>query len=124
LTAKIAPLTRVAREIRAQVDDRRYVGSVRSSRPTHRGQRRAKPIEQEPAMPSKLRQSLIIVASIVAVAFVIAGSERHAQHGANAVIGAVAWFTFLPGLLVLVALGVAAVATVARNARVARRGQR
>ena len=82
-----------------------------------------KRIEQESAMPSKLRQSLIIVTSVVAVAFVVAGSERHAKHGANAVIGAIAWFTFLPGLLVLAVVAAAAGITTVRHSRLVRRGQ-
>ncbi|MGH8888790.1 MAG: hypothetical protein ACRDV3_03405 [Acidothermaceae bacterium] len=75
-------------------------------------------------MPSKLRQLIIIVTSVVAIAFVVAGSERHAEHGANAVIGTIAWFTFLPGVLVLVVLAVTAGMITVRRGRLARRGQR
>ena len=59
-------------------------------------------------MRPSLRQLLYAVASYDVIAFVVAWSARHAKHGVGLVIGDIAWYSLLAGVLLLVALAVAA----------------
>lgn len=68
-------------------------------------------------MSLSLNRLLSIIAAITAVAFVVAGIVRHAKHGAGLVVGDVAWFTFLPGFVVTIALGIAAAVGLLRRRR-------
>jgi hypothetical protein len=53
-----------------------------------------------------LRGALVITVVAFAVAFLF----RHAKHGAGLVVGGIAWYSFLLGVLAVIVLAVAAVA--------------
>jgi hypothetical protein len=67
-----------------------------------------------------LNRALCVVAALTVIACVVAYSERHATHGAAETVGAIAWFTFLPGLLALVVLGAAVAVAAIRRRRTVR----
>jgi hypothetical protein len=46
-------------------------------------------------------------AAVTAIAFLVALIVRHAKHGVALYLGDVAWFTFLAGVVITAALGLA-----------------
>jgi hypothetical protein len=65
-------------------------------------------------MHLSLKRLCCAVAGWDVVALVVSFALRHAKHGAGEVVGAIAWFGLLLGLLVLVVLVLAAAARAVR----------
>jgi hypothetical protein len=60
---------------------------------------------------------LKVDAVVTVVAFCLSGVLRHAKHGIGYVVGDIAWFTFLAGLLGLLVLGVASAIIAIRHSQ-------
>ena len=71
-------------------------------------------------MKFTLRRLLAIVSTVTVAACVVAGIVKHAKHGFAFYLGDVAWFTFLIGALVTLALALALLVKVTRNRHDAR----
>jgi hypothetical protein len=56
-----------------------------------------------------------VILAVDLVAFGVSGILRNADHGVGFVLGDIAWFGFLAGVLALLVVGVVALARAARN---------
>jgi hypothetical protein len=66
-------------------------------------------------MKFSLQRLLATVAAVTLAACVVAGIVKHARHGFAFYLGDVAWFTFLIGVLVTMALALAVLVKLARH---------
>jgi hypothetical protein len=62
-----------------------------------------------------------VILAVDLVAFGVSGILRNARHGAGLVLGDIAWFGFLAGVLALLVVGVVALGRSARTRSGARR---
>jgi cytochrome c oxidase assembly factor CtaG len=75
---------------------------------------------KESSMKFTLRRLLATAGTVTLAACVVAGIVKHAKHGFAFYLGDVAWFTFLIGVLVTLALALAVLGKVARSRHDAR----
>jgi uncharacterized integral membrane protein len=71
-------------------------------------------------MKFSLQRLLTIIASITAVAFVIAFILRHAKHGVALAVADAAWDTFIVGFVLSALVGLVTLAKLAHERRTAR----
>ena len=66
-------------------------------------------------MKFSLQRLLATVAAVTVAACVVAGIVKHAKHGFALYLGDVAWFTFLIGVLVTMALALVVLVKLAHD---------